>query len=96
MTVKNRLAKNPPTIDIGNMPLLLDETRAAEILGMSVSYLRKSRCEGEKNPEKIRSERNSIYDNPAPPFVVVNKNTIRYRKVDLYQWVKNLKQRTTI
>ena len=96
MTVQNRIAANPPTVDMANMPLLLDEFQAARCLGVSISYLRKSRSEGEKNPEKILSGNRSIYDNPAPPFVRLNKQTIRYPKADLCLWVENLARRTVI
>ena len=78
------------------MPLLLNEFQAAQYLGVSVSYMRKSRCEGEKNPEKILSGKDSIYENPAPPFVRLNKQTIRYPKADLCRWVENLARRTVI
>ena len=96
MTVKNRIAENPPTVDMANMPLLLDEFQTSKLLGVSVSFLRKSRCEGERNPDKILSGSGNIYENPAPPFVRLNKQTIRYAKSDLELWVQNLSRRAVI
>ena len=96
MTVKNRLAKNPPAIDERNLPLLLTECEAAKLIGTSISYLRKSRCEGTQKPNEILSANGNIYDNPAPPFVRLNKNTIRYRTTDVLTWVDNLKMRAVI
>lgn len=96
MTVKTRIAQNPPIIDTNNLPLLLDEFQTAKLLGVSVSFLRKSRCEGERNPDKILSGSGNIYENPAPPFVRLNKQTVRYAKSDLELWVLNLSRRTVI
>ena len=78
------------------MPLLLDEFQTAKLLGVSVSYLRKSRSEGERNPDKILSGSGNLYENPAPPFVRLNKQTIRYPKADLCLWVQNLARRVVI
>ena len=96
MTIKKYIAKNPPAINDNNLPLLLDETQTAKLIGTSISYLRKSRCEGAKKPDEILSAEDNIYDNPAPPFVRINKNTIRYRTADVLEWVKNLTLRTII
>ncbi len=93
MTVKNRIAANPPTTDLTNMPLLLDEFQAAHYIGVSVSFLRKSRSDGEKDPAKILTGNRSVYENPAPPFIRLNKQTVRYSKVDLHLWINNLKRR---
>jgi hypothetical protein len=40
------MSKLPPSVEWDKLPLMLDETEAALVLGMSVSFLRKSRCEG--------------------------------------------------
>ena len=45
MTVKNRMEKQPPAVNWHALPLLLDEIEAADALGVSVSFLRKSRCD---------------------------------------------------
>ena len=96
VTVKKRITKNPPEIDINNLPLLLTEAQAAKLMGVSISYLRKSRCEGAKKSVGMFSREGNIYDNPAPPFVRINKNTIRYRTADVLAWVNNLKLRAVI
>ena len=61
MTVAKRIASHMPNLDDGNTPLLIKEKEAAERLGVSLSYLRKSRCEGTR---KRRT--------PAPPFVRID------------------------
>ena len=76
--------------------MLLKETEASKLMGVSISYLRKSRCEGTKKPDEILSANGNIYDNPAPPFVRLNKNTIRYRTADVLSWVNSLKLRAVI
>lgn len=96
MTVKKRITDNPPTIDINSLPMLLKESEASKLMGVSISYLRKSRCEGTKKPDEILSANGNIYDNPAPPFVRLNKNTIRYRTADVLSWVNSLKLRAVI
>ena len=61
-----------------DMPLLLDEKRAALFLGVSLSYLRKARSEGA--PEGRT---------PAPPFVRVGGRCL-YRRADLELWAESL------
>jgi len=78
MTIKNRMTTLPPTIDWNSLPLLLDEKQAASVLGVSVSFLRKSRCEGAL---KGRTS--------APPFVSVRGRRY-YRSTDIRIWVDNL------
>ena len=95
MTVKSRIVKNPPEIGNGELPMLLDEKATARLLGVSISYLRKSRCEGEKDPEKFNNDNNDN-ENPAPPFVRLNKQTVRYPRDDLFRWVENLARRRVI
>ena len=60
------------------MPLLLDEKRTALYLGVSLSYLRKSRSEG---APRGRTQ--------APPFVRII-GRIYYRVADLDCWVSGL------
>ena len=46
MTIKKRITKKTLKIDRNAMPLLLNEKQAADMIGVSVSYLRKSRSKG--------------------------------------------------
>jgi len=78
MTIAKRIANQAPNLGNGNIPLLLKEKEAAERLGVSLSYLRKSRCEGTRKQKT-----------PAPPFVRIN-DSIYYRLADLNVWVDGL------
>ena len=78
MTIKKRIAELPPTVDWSRLPLMLSEAEAAGTLGVSLSYLRKSRCEG------VRKKRT-----PPPPFVRVDGRCY-YRIADLRAWVDGL------
>jgi hypothetical protein len=71
-------------VDYGALQLLLDEKKTARLLGVSLSYLRKSRGDG-----TIRGR------TPAPPFVYVG-NRVYYRTTDLKAWVEGLAGRTVI
>ena len=82
MTIANRIPEQTPNVDCGSLQLLLDEKKAARLLGTSLSYLRKSRCDG-----TIRGR------TPAPPFVYVG-NRVYYRTADLKAWVEGLAGRT--
>jgi hypothetical protein len=62
----------------GSLPLLLNEHQAAALLGVSVSYLRKSRCQG-----KIGKR------TPGPKFVRVG-GKIMYPRTNLNEWVSSL------
>jgi hypothetical protein len=70
--------ETPPVVEWDRLPLMLDEAKAASALGVSVSYLRKARCEG------LLKHRT-----PAPPFVAVGGRRY-YRTSDLKSWVDNL------
>jgi hypothetical protein len=72
------MEKLPPAVNWDTLPLMLDENKAASALGVSISYLRKSRCEG------LLKHRT-----PAPPFVAVGGRRY-YRTADLKSWVDNL------
>jgi len=91
MTVKNRMEKQPPAINWQTLPLLLDEIEAALVLGVSVSFLRKSRCEGCKRPtlETVNDEEN------APPFVKVG-GRVKYPSKDLREWADTLQRKRVI
>ena len=82
MSITNRVREQAPTADWGSLQLLLDEKKAAHLLGTSLSYLRRSRSEG-----MIRGR------TPAPPFVYVG-NRVYYRTADLKAWVEGLAGRT--
>ncbi|MEI8664954.1 helix-turn-helix domain-containing protein [Pseudoalteromonas sp. B28] len=55
----------------------LSEIETAEYIGMSRSFLRQSRMEG-----------NRINRTPAPPFIKIGR-TVRYLKDDLDNWLNN-------
>jgi hypothetical protein len=63
---------------------MLDDKTAASFLGVSVSYLRKSRCEGAIG-----------HRTPPPPFVPVGGRRL-YRVADLKAWVEGLEGRDAI
>ena len=46
MSIKKRIQNEQPHIDWNSMQMLFDDKQAAGLLGVSSSYLRKSRCEG--------------------------------------------------
>ena len=78
MMVRKRIANQAPILGDGNTPMLFNEDKAATCLGVSISYLRKSRSEGKRKRKT-----------PAPPFVRVD-GRIYYRLVDLQDWVNKL------
>ena len=86
MTIRNRIAENPPAVGSASTetPLLLCEKLAAKRLGVSLSYLRKARCEGTVGDRT-----------PAPPFVRIGGRVL-YPAEDLRMWVKELERRTVI
>jgi predicted DNA-binding transcriptional regulator AlpA len=67
-----------PNSNFDNQSLLLDEKRAAELLGVSLSSLRKSRCEGQHG---LRTA--------MPPFVRLGGRVL-YKRSDLETWVQSL------
>jgi hypothetical protein len=68
----------------GELPLLLDEREAARLIGVSVSFLRKSRSEGTLGNRTA-----------APPFTCLGKRRL-YRSTDLREWVDSLETQTAI
>jgi hypothetical protein len=79
--IRNR--KIPP-LDDSNLPLLVDEKTAAQLLGVSRSFLRKGRTEGQHHGRT-----------QAPPFVPVGGRRL-YRVADLKAWVEALEGRYVI
>lgn len=87
MTITKRIVKNPPFIRAGSKPTLsqlLTDKKAAAYLGVSVSYLRKSRSDG-----AIKGR------TPPPPFVRVG-GRVYYRLSDLDTWVAKLETRMAV
>jgi hypothetical protein len=80
----NRVQNQSFSVDWNSLELLLDERKAARLLGVSLSYLRKSRCEG-----ALRKR------TPAPPFVYVG-NRVYYRPGELKAWADGLTGRAVI
>ena len=80
-----------PVVEWGKLPLMLDEARAAAVLGMSVSFLRKSRCEGCKKVtlDTVNDEET------APPFVKIG-GRVKYPTRDLQEWAARLTRRRVI
>ena len=70
-------------IDWDSIPMLLDEKQTAALTGVSVSYLRLSRCEGKRGNRT-----------PGPQFVKLN-GSVKYKKSELRRWVEVLPQKDT-
>lgn len=71
-------------IDWNNLPLMCNEKEAAAILNVSVSFLRLSRCEGERRGRT-----------PGPKFVKIN-GSVRYKITELRRWVEDPPERIAI
>jgi hypothetical protein len=84
MSIKHRVANTPPAVDFNSLQMLLDEKKTALVLGVSLSYLRKARCEGAHHNRT-----------PGPLFVQVG-GRIYYRSTDLKDWVDNLASRQVL
>jgi hypothetical protein len=84
LSIKNRIAEQPPVLDIEKLPLLMTEKLACRHIGVSLSFLRKARCEGTL---RNRTE--------APPFITLG-GRVYYATEDLCLWVKNLARKTVI
>ena len=84
--VSKKIAERPPVAvqNVAEAPLLLTERSAALLLGVSVSFLRKSRCEGAL---RGRTE--------APPFIRI-RGRIYYKRADIEKWVTSLESRDVI
>jgi predicted DNA-binding transcriptional regulator AlpA len=91
MTAQSHKEKPQPTVEWDKLPLMLDETKAAAVLGMSVSFLRKSRCEGCK---KVTLE-TANDEESAPPFVKIG-GRVKYPTSDLREWAAGLTRRRVI
>jgi hypothetical protein len=73
-SIKNRELPRIPD----NLPLMVNDTTAAKILGVSASYLRKSRSTGAVG-----------HRTPPPKFVRVDGRRL-YRVADLKKWADAL------
>jgi hypothetical protein len=85
-TIAERLAANPPIElpGLSELPLLLNEKRAAVFLGVSLPFLRRGRsCGTTGNRTK------------TPPFVRLG-GRIYYRRSDLEFWVAGLVSREVV
>lgn len=91
MTAGNRMEKLPPAVNWDALPLLHDEVQAAEVGGVSVSFLRKSRCEGCKKP----TLNNANDEESTPPFVKIG-GRVKYPAKDLREWVDTLPRKRVI
>jgi hypothetical protein len=85
------MSKLPPMVEWDKLPLMLDETEAALALGMSVSFLRKSRCEGRR---KV-TLKTANDEETAPPFVKIG-GRVKYPTMDLREWAAGLARRRVI
>ncbi|WP_017005147.1 helix-turn-helix domain-containing protein [Enterovibrio norvegicus] len=63
-----------------SLPLLLTEQEVAKLIGMSRSFLRQSRMEGQR---QNRTD--------APPFIRIGR-AIRYRSEDVRKWIDEHKR----
>jgi hypothetical protein len=91
MTIKSRIEKLPPAVDWDALPMLLDEKEAALVLGSSISFLRKARCEGcNKVTLETRDDAES-----APPFVKLG-GRVKYPSKDLREWADGLPRKRVI
>ena len=84
--IPKKISDRPVTStgDVSSMPLLFTEQAAAAFLGVSASYLKKSRMEG-----RIKDRTG------APPFVRV-RGRVFYRRADLEAWVAGLEARRVV
>jgi hypothetical protein len=84
MSIKHRVADTPPAVDFNSPQMLLDEKKTALLLRVSLSYLRKARCDVAHHNRT-----------PGPLFVQVG-GRIYYRRDDLKDWVDNLVSRQVL
>ena len=84
MAIKNRVSKKPLSVDPKATPLLLNEEQTAGEIGVSVSYLRKSRSTGVLK-----------HKTPAPPHIKVG-GRVFYRRPDIKVWYDDLRPQKNI
>jgi hypothetical protein len=91
MTAQSGIEKTQPAIEWDKLPLMVNGSNAAAILGVSVSFLRKSRCEGCKKVtlETVNDEET------APPFVKIG-GRVKYPTNDLREWAAGLTRKRVI
>lgn len=81
---KGKNSTELPQFDFDRLPLLLNQAQAAQVLGVSEPYLKKSRSDGRR---KGRT--------PAPDFVYVD-GKVRYHRETLKEWAANLERRQAV
>jgi hypothetical protein len=88
---EGNMSKQPPVVEWDKLPLMLNESEAAKMAGVSVSLLRKSRCKGCKKVtlETVNEEES------APPFVKIG-GRVKYPTRDLQEWAARLTRRRVI
>lgn len=84
MTICKRIAEEPPQLDRNVLPLLLNEKQTAEYLGVSLSYLRKSRSEGCR-----------LGRTPAPRHTKID-GRVFYKRDTLTAWADALVEREAV
>ena len=72
------------SVELNSMPLLFNEKQAVKFLGVSLSFLRKSRSEGSPGGRTA-----------GPPFVRTGRS-VHYRRADLEAWVSELETRRVV
>ena len=81
---KGKNSAELPQFDFDKLPLLLNQKQAAQVLGVSESYLATSRMIGRKE--------NRTH---APDFIRID-GQIRYNRDDLKKWAQTLYRRQSI
>jgi len=84
MTIRKHFIENPPVIKANENPMLLNENEVADLTGVSVSYLRKARCEGVLK-----------HKTPPPPFIKLG-DRVYYRRDLIIAWVAGLPMQSSI
>jgi hypothetical protein len=82
---KLKINRKADVLDEGEMlPVLLDERKAAAMLGISISFLRKSRARGTTGLKT-----------PGPKFTAIGGRRL-YKLADLKAWADGLESQSTI
>lgn len=84
MKIRDRCLADLPIVDWHKLPRMVGEVPAAELLGVSISFLRKGRVNGAKAGQT-----------PPPRFVMIGGRRL-YRITDLLEWVESLESHIAI